>query len=565
VTDLHVAAGLNLPLEAVTETFAILAVRRAGKSNAAVVMAEEMYDAGLPWVVLDPKGDWWGVRSSATGKGSGLAVVVFGGLHADLPLEPGAGAYIAELVAHRRLTCVLDLSEMSKGDQIRFLVPFAERLLKVNREPLHLFLEEADEYIPQRVMADQARVVGAVGKLVRRGGFRGIGSTLISQRIAVVNKDVLTQVGTLIALRTTSPQDRKAIRDWVETKAGQGEMLESLPSLANGEAWVWSPEFLQTTKRVQFRRRRTFDSGATPKVGEQRVEPTRLADVDLAAIKEAMSEFIERADAQDPAKLHKRIRALEAELARVRAECPEPEIREVRIEVPVVPAEVIDAIAAYRERITEAQNALAVVLDSMPEPAEPSKLVLPLRNRQPAPARVVTPVQRRERPAPDPDGNGVLTPAKQRILDALAWLESVGMEASKPRLALMVDMSPKGGGFNNYLGSLRGAGLIDYPRTGYVALTEAGREQANSGGAISTEHLQEMLFAKVGPSKARILRVLIDAYPQVMSKEDLAAAVEMSPTGGGFNNYLGALRGVGLIDYPAPGSVVALPVLFLES
>jgi Helicase HerA, central domain len=51
---------LGLPLDAVTETFAILAVRGAGKYNAAVVMAEEMYRAGLPWVAIDPKGDWWG-------------------------------------------------------------------------------------------------------------------------------------------------------------------------------------------------------------------------------------------------------------------------------------------------------------------------------------------------------------------------------------------------------------------------------------------------------------------------------------------------------------------------
>lgn len=165
---MKVATGLDLPLQAVTETFAILAVRRAGKSNTAVVIAEQMHAAGLPWVAVDPKGDWWGVRSSASGHGPGLAVVVFGGLHGDLPLEPGAGAYIADLVAARRLTCVLDTSEMSKGEQIRFLVAFAERLLKVNREPLHLFLEEADEYIPQRVESDMARVVGAVGKLAAR-------------------------------------------------------------------------------------------------------------------------------------------------------------------------------------------------------------------------------------------------------------------------------------------------------------------------------------------------------------------------------------------------------------
>src|SRR5437870_2015329 len=39
---LHIAPTLSLPLEAATETWGILAKKGAGKSNAAVVMAEEL-------------------------------------------------------------------------------------------------------------------------------------------------------------------------------------------------------------------------------------------------------------------------------------------------------------------------------------------------------------------------------------------------------------------------------------------------------------------------------------------------------------------------------------------
>lgn len=587
---MNVATGFDLPLQAATETFGILAVRRAGKSNAGVVIAEAMYDAGIPWVAIDPKGDWWGVRSSKDGKKSGLAVPVFGGMHADLPLEPRSGAYIADLVAEKRLTCVLDISEMdSKADQTRFLVGFAERLLKVNREPLHLFLEEADEYLPQKVEQtfskgeiSVARVVGAVGKLVRRGGFRGIGTTLISQRAAVVNKDVTTQIGTLIVLRTTSPQDRAAIRDWVRYKAGgvTGEMLESLPELANGEAWVWSPEFLKIAQRVQFHQRRTFDSGATPEVGKRRIEPTRLADVDLAAIKEAMGEFIQRAEAQDPAKLHKRIRVLEAELAKVRAEKPVPEVRVERVEVPVLPEDVLD-------RLEEALDPVGVALAGIDEhlakyrpyvdawraERREGRLAAGGYVRSEVPTThpdpdVVTVPARAPRRAPDTNGDTpALTPAKQKILDALAWLETVRIpEASKRQLALLVDMTAGGGAFANYLGSLRTAGLLDYPKPGLVGLTDEGRKLAlYVDGPKSSAEMHELLFRKVGPAKARILKVLIEAYPQTLSKEELATAVGMTATGGAFANYLGALRSLGLIDYPAPGQVVALPVLFLDT
>lgn len=152
-TSLHIATGLDLPTDAVTETFAILAKRGAGKSNAAVVMAEAMYDAGLPWVAIDPKGDWWGVRSSGDGRGEGLPVLVLGGQHGDVPLEPTAGRLVANLIVEQRLTCVVDVSVMSKADARRFLADFAERLYQANTDPLHVFAEEAHEYIPHHLDA----------------------------------------------------------------------------------------------------------------------------------------------------------------------------------------------------------------------------------------------------------------------------------------------------------------------------------------------------------------------------------------------------------------------------
>jgi DNA helicase HerA-like ATPase len=65
---LNIGAGLTLPVEAVTETFAILAKRGVGKTYTAAVMVEEMVAAGLPVVVVDPIGVWWGLRSPADGR-----------------------------------------------------------------------------------------------------------------------------------------------------------------------------------------------------------------------------------------------------------------------------------------------------------------------------------------------------------------------------------------------------------------------------------------------------------------------------------------------------------------
>jgi hypothetical protein len=42
----------------------------------------------------------------------------------------------------------------------------------------------------------------------------------------------------------------------------------------------------------------------------------------------------------------------------------------------------------------------------------------------------------------------------------------------------------------------------------------------------------------------------------------LAEEAEQSATSGGYSNNLGALRSLGLIDYPVPGQVVATALLF---
>jgi DNA helicase HerA-like ATPase len=213
-TMLTIAKDLRLPAEAVTQTFAILAKRGAGKTYTAAVMVEEMLKAGLP-VVVGPVGVWWGLRSSADGQQAGLPIVIMGGEHGDVLLDVGAGELIADVVVDEGLAVVLDLSQFRKGEQTRFMTDFAERLYDKNRQPRHLVLDEADAFAPQRPMKGQERLLGAIEDLVRRGRARGIGVTLVTQRAAVLNKDVLTQAEVLVALHTIAPEDREAVDAWI--------------------------------------------------------------------------------------------------------------------------------------------------------------------------------------------------------------------------------------------------------------------------------------------------------------------------------------------------------------
>jgi plasmid stabilization system protein ParE len=154
--------------------------------------------------------------------------------------------------------------------------------------------------------------------IVRRGRKRGIGCTLITQRPAVLNKNVLTQCEVLVALRLVHPKDIDAIEEWVNVHADPDtakEMIDSLPSLAVGEAWFWSPGWGDLFQRVKVRHRETFDSGATPKAGEAPKRPKHLAEIDLAALGEQIKATVEKAKADDPKELRRQIAELKKQLA----------------------------------------------------------------------------------------------------------------------------------------------------------------------------------------------------------------------------------------------------------
>ena len=166
---LQISREFSLPAEAVSETFAMLAKRGVGKTYTAAVMVEELLKTGLHAVVGDPVGVWWGLRTSPNGTREGLPIIVLGGDHGDMPLEVNAGEPIADVVVDEELSVALDLSHFRKGEQTRFMTDFAERLYHKNRTPLHLVLDEADAFAPQRPLKGQECLLGAVEDLIRRG------------------------------------------------------------------------------------------------------------------------------------------------------------------------------------------------------------------------------------------------------------------------------------------------------------------------------------------------------------------------------------------------------------
>ncbi len=594
---LNIAEGLRLPIGAVEDVVAILGRRGRGKTTTAVAIVEELHAADARFCVGDPTGVWWGLKSSRDGKRPGIPVVVMGGQHGDVPLAAESGALIADFVVDRtNPSCVLDLSHFSHADMVRFATAFLARLYHQNAHVLHLVLDEADQFAPQRPSEREFEMLGAAQRITKMGRVKGLHPLLITQRPATLSKNVLTQAGTLIAHAITGPQDRDAVDEWIKANASDDErreFLATLPTLPRGTAYFWNPD-LPMFRKVAVRDRQTFDSSGTPSQGQARAQPKTLAEVDLEALKARIADTIERAKADDPKELRRQI----AELKKAAAAKPAPVatlappkvveravLKDAHVARLVAAVERARDMAAtllkrHAQQVDILSQRLQVVVAEAGTPRDQIRVATAAPQdshhaRTSAPVvpgrggNGLAPVRRPPAPvvprAVHTAGDAGLTPVKQRILDGLAFMEAIGGSGDKVQLALLCDVSPTSGSYFNNLGALRTAGLITYPSPGRIALSDEGRALARTDGVPnSAEELHEALSRKLPPIKWKIVEALIAEYPRSLSKEGLAERIGVSATSGSYFNNLGSLRSLGLIDYPFPGQVVARSVLFLE-
>ena len=148
----------------------------------------------------------------------------------------------------------------------------------------------------------------------------------------------------------------------------------------------------------------------------------------------------------------------------------------------------------------------------------------------------------------------------------MRMLQAAAMYHPEPitrmRMATLAALAHKGGTFTTYLGRLRSEGLIeDAGHRAYIA-TDAGLEEAGDVESLPTDphELVAMWCGIVKGGAGRMLQVLADAYPEEISRQDLAEQSELTANAGTFTTYLGRLKSNGLIVGRDP--VKASPELF---
>lgn len=562
-----------IPTAALDDRLGFTGTSGSGKTYAAGTAVERLLTKKQRVVIVDPLDVWWGLRLMADGKtASPYNVVIFGGRHGDLPLTEHSGALIGETVAGMSESCVVSLGGFTTGaSERRFMLGFLQALYRHTDkvDPFHVVFDEADMWAPQKVMdkeGDANKLLGMMETVVRRGRVKGFIPWLITQRPAVLSKNVLSQVDGLIAMKLTSSQDRDAIGDWVKGQADIGKWTEirgELATLLRGHGLVWVPG-RGVLEVVGFPTKITFDSSRTPKRGEVQ-RKTELQPVDLTALRGRLSTVEAEVKANDPKVLKAEIATLKRQMTQAvtQAVLPDPQAiekarAEGRAEGERAAAE--SFIVLMRERyqligtaVHKVQADLADMVNAFGKEVEPPKLTYKSTPRAAPPPPRLASIPRET--AAHSKGNGsaramsgpgdaaVGSGGLRRILIALAQCPG-GL--TNRQIGVRATLSSKSGTFSTYLSRARSQGWIE--GAGTLRITESGLEALGAYDPLpSGPDLLAYWLRELGGGAGRILQVVAEAYPQSLSNAEVGERANLASGSGTFSTYLSRLRTLELI------------------
>ena len=575
--DPDAAGGVRVDLDRlIKHKLAVQANSGGGKSWLIRTILEGTH-GHVQHLVLDPEGEYRTLREAFAD------YLVIGGRDADLSLAPDeAGRVVGEIV-RSRANLIIDLSDFGEAERAELAAGALNALMALpRREWRHVLviIDEAQTLAPQ----DGSSVsLDAIKDYTMRGRKRGYGLVVATQRISMLNKNVLALCSNrLIGLTTLGLDVRTASQELGFT----GPERQELKKLRPGEFFAFGPAVSQEVIRVRSGPVRT----SHPEPGGV-VPPTPPASAELARLIERLAQSRSEAaadesvgpkgaDGEASARLEARVTELEDRNGSL--------LRHVRV--------LEDRLASITHRIRVAAANLQEATDlASSDGATPAAEKVPAGNepteskqkpekreasdvvqiKNPRSKRYVKVDQakgkllsHKESEGPYPDvpiaGEGELTSSGRDILETLARFESVGVAAmDRVNLAVFSARGPKSSAFRDDVSTLKDLGLVDYPRAGEVCLTESGRKRVPGTSPVrSVEDLHEAWRRYLTESQWKIIEALIDIYPDAIEREALADRIGRGSLSSAYRDDIATLKQLGAAEYPSRGHVRASALLF---
>lgn len=551
---------LSLNVARLVDTRMLIQANSGGGKSWLLRLIAEQTMGYVPTIVLDPEGEFFTLREKCD--------LVLVGREGEIPTDVRSAALLARKLIELSVSAVIDLYDLRVADRRRFVRLFLEALLALPRSlwgPRLILIDEAHTFAPER-SAGEAESLNAVIDLASQGRKRGHGCILATQRLSKLHKDAAAELNNVSIGRTWLDVDQQRAGDMLGmSKQERGQLRE----LSAGNWFGFGPAF-STPGVIRFEAGEVRTKHPSP--GDRHKLKPPAPSTAIRGVVSQLTDLPAAAEAEVKSlnDAHKKIRELERELRAKPAPVAEPSAVEkyvakaCRERDSYWAGEFKKRVDAHQqsERDNKQLRGVLTKIQELSRIVERAAAVSPQFATPPAPSvpKVQPSAPPRRSTAPEPSVNGSATKfgkCERATLRACYWLRDES--ATKAKVAFYSGYSIKSSGFDNALGSLRTAGLLE----GF-AITEAGIEAAGSPGDKPTgQELREWLRPKLGRCENAVLDALIAGNGQPMSNAEIAEAAGYSTSSSGFDNALGTLRTLEAAEgYERTGGTRAADVFF---
>lgn len=151
---------------------------------------------------------------------------------------------LSSWIGHEKPISIIDLSGMPSTQLDMLLGSILDIVFEsaiwgrnlnigMKKRPVLLVLEEAHRYLS---ITDNGLSKYMVQRIAKEGRKFGVGAMIVSQRPSEIDETILSQCGTLFALRLSNSNDRSRVKSAMSD--GLSALIDSLPILRTGEAII---------------------------------------------------------------------------------------------------------------------------------------------------------------------------------------------------------------------------------------------------------------------------------------------------------------------------------------
>lgn len=552
----------------------------------------------IPNIIVDPEGEYAAMRSQLP-----FLLVGPGG---EVPAQMETVEEVVQLILETGVSVIFDLFELGtrKYEYARRLFVALDEAPRRLWRDLLIVVDEAHAFAPKDVSIDRPSAE-AFANLASRGRKRGYAIIPATQQLTQLHNSVAALCENFLFGRTGLIDQPRTAQLLGYAGAQARDFRKAIGELNDGDFYAYGRAF-DVTEPTVFHVDRvpgpTLAKAARNK--ERKAPPTPESIRALLPKFEALPQEVEKKAAterdlrRELEASQKSVRDLQRQLAKVPVPKSAPvvaaaptidkeKLRMLAKKLDVLSAGLAEALTAANEQ--EERNARAAALID-----ELRKLLVPqtamgkvlrktaeakdaavglAKELMPGETRVVAvpvvPAEARTEAAPAPSfegGDASLSGPEQKVLNTVVWLERSGIpDPAIELVAYLSGYTTSSSSFKNPRAKLNTAGHITYPQGGRLRSTDSGAALAVCPEAPATaETLQEAVLSKMTGPEAKLLRILLAAYPESVTAADLAEQSGYTTTSSSFKNPRATLKTLGFADYPTNGTIVATPLLFPE-